>query len=96
MLGHIFSVIKQRVEAGQAVNPPALSGELSADEMSLLVAIMQKPEDLSGSAAAMGDYINKIHSERERANTGAPDFASIIRQKQDNKYDYGKKRKNEG
>lgn len=96
VLGHIFSVIKQRVEAGQAVNPPALSGELSADEMSLLVAIMQKPEDLSGSAAAMGDYINKIHSERERANTGAPDFASIIRQKQDNKYDYGKKRKNEG
>lgn len=96
VLGHIFSVIKTRVEAGQTVNPPALSGELSADEMSLLVAIMQKPEDLSGSAAAMGDYINKIHAERESMSTGAPDFASIIRQKQDNKYDYGKKRKNEG
>lgn len=96
VLGHIYSVIKTRVEAGQTVNPPALSGELSADEMSLLVSIMQKPEDLSGSAAAMADYINKIHAERERANTGAPDFASIIRQKQDNKYDYAKKRKNEG
>lgn len=96
VLGHIFSVIKSRVEAGQTVNPPALSGELSTDEMSLLVAIMQKPEDLSGSAAAMGDYIKKIHAERERLSTGTPDFASIIRQKQDNKYDYGKKRKNEG
>ncbi len=96
VLGHIFSVIKTRVEAGQTVNPPALSGELSADEMSLLVAIMQKPEDLSGSAAAMGDYIKKIHAERESESTGAPDFASIIRQKQDNKYDYAKKRKNEG
>ena len=96
VLGHIFSVIKARIEGGRAVNPPALSGELSADEMNLLVAIMQKPEDISGSAAAMADYIKKIHSERERANTGAPDFDSLIRQKQDNKYDFGKNRKNEG
>ena len=96
VLGHIFSVIKARIESGRAVNPPALSGELSADEMNLLVAIMQKPEDLAGSAAAMADYIKKIHAERERENTGAPDFASLIRQKQDNKYDFAKNRKNEG
>lgn len=95
VLAHIFAAIKARLENGQAVSAPSLSGELTADEMSLLVSILQKPEALAGSTSAMADYIKKIHAEKE-SSAATLNFASIIQQKRNNNYDSAKKRKNEG
>ncbi len=68
-LGHIYSVILTRLRAGGAMSTTALSGELTGEEMSLLVSLLQKPEVLKNSAQALQDYINRIHSGKAGASS---------------------------
>ena len=67
VLRHIYSVVRERLAAHKEVTPNALGGELSAEEISLLVRIQQKPEALSGSSRALADYINRIRARRSEA-----------------------------
>ena len=75
-LGHIYSVIRGRLNKGGAMNTAALSGELTGEEMSLLVSLLQKPEALKNGAQALQDYINRIHSRKETA-AGAEDIMAL-------------------
>ena len=67
-LSRIYSVLRQKITDGDAVNIASLSGELSQEEMNLLVTILQKPEVLSNSRRAMQDYITRIREQYERGS----------------------------
>ena len=90
VLRHIYSVICGMLGEHRAVSPATLAGEFSAEEMSLFVAITQKPENLSDSRQTMADYVKRIKTEKEQ-RSGKPDFNAIIRAKQNTAYDMAKK-----
>ena len=60
-----------------------LGGELSLNEMSLLVGILQKPEFLSRGGRALRDYIKRIRERKELAagETDLRELASRLRER---------------
>ena len=64
-LGHIYSVIREKAERGESVSTAMLSEELSSEEMSLLVSILQRPQNLASGSQALRDYIDKIREQKE-------------------------------
>jgi len=64
-LGRIYSVIRDKLERGDAVNTATLGAELSGEEMNLLVRVIQKPEVLNRSDQALQDYIRKIQEHKD-------------------------------
>ena len=64
-LANIYSLIREKIASGGSISTATLSATLSAEEMSLLVRIIQKPEVLSGSRRAMLDYIQRMRERRE-------------------------------
>ena len=83
-LGKIYDILCKRIRNGDAVSVDLLSGELTGDEMSLLVSVLQKPENLSSSSRAAADYIAKIQKRKER-RTGATDLRNLARQLREEK-----------
>ena len=69
-LGKIYALVRERIARGEGVDPNLLGQELSADEMSLLVRIMQKPEILSRGDQALRDYIKKIQEQKDARQQG--------------------------
>ena len=78
-LGHIYAILRKRIENGQTVSTDHLAGELNGDELGLLVAILQKPEKLSRSRQSISDYINKIE-ERKQQRDGGTDLMALREQ----------------
>jgi len=83
-LGHIYSCICRRLKSGETVSTATLGGELTAQEMSLLVSLLQKPEVLSRSQQSMSDYIRKIHDRRGRAEESS-DLRALAEKLRDRK-----------
>ena len=69
-LGKIYRIIRGRVERGESVDANLLGQDLSADELSLLVRIQQKPEILSRGEQALRDYIKKIEERKDARQQG--------------------------
>ncbi len=92
VLAGIFNRLCDILRAGQGVSTTTLSAVLSAEEMSLLVGIIQKPERLSNAKATLGDYTQRIKSEHARQNAGL-DYAAIAAQKRSTVYDNRKNKK---
>ena len=69
-LGRIYGILRGKIERGETVNTATLGGELSGDEMSLLVRVLQKPELLSRGEQALADYIRKIQEHKESRREG--------------------------
>ncbi len=70
ILGKIYGVVRRRIENGESMNTDLLAGELSSEELSLLVGILQKPEVLSKSRQSIADYIGKIKDRKELRDGG--------------------------
>ena len=91
-LGRIYSVLREKIKSGDHIDVSTLSAELSAEEMSLLVSIQQKPEDLSKAAGTLRDYIGKMRDRTPK--DGKVDIMAVLearRQKETDKRDkYGK------
>jgi DNA primase len=68
-LGRIYGILRSRIENKQTVSAAALSGELEGEEMSQLVRITQKPEELSGAKKSLQDYITVIRTEKLKNTT---------------------------
>ena len=64
-LARIYEILCRRIREGSSADADALAGELSGDEMSLLVSILQKPEALSRSRQSLADYIAKIRERKD-------------------------------
>ena len=78
-LGRIYAALCKRIREGRSVSTDVLAGELSADELGLLVAILQKPEILSRSKQSIADYIEKIN-ERKQLRSGGVDLMALREQ----------------
>jgi DNA primase len=80
-LRHIYSALRGRLERGEAVSTAVLGEALSGPEMSLLVRILQKPEQLSRSGETLQDYIKIIQEQKElrEQKNAPPDFQAIIK-----------------
>ena len=64
LLGRVYALLRRRAEEGKSLQPAALSDSLSAEEMSHLTGLLQRPESLANSRQALRDYINIIQTER--------------------------------
>ncbi len=71
-LGRMYDAVTARIRQGRSVSTAALAEQFSPEEMALLAKILQRDDEIPAAAAekAMGDYINKIRSERDRASAG--------------------------
>lgn len=63
-LASIYRVLLGKRRNGENVSINSLSSSLAAEEMSLFVSILQKPEQLSSSQCTMLDYIHRLEEER--------------------------------
>ena len=84
-LRHIYSALRGRLDRGESVSTAGLGEVLSGPEMSLLVGILQRPEQLSRSEETLQDYIKIIQEQkdlREQKNA-PPDFQAIIKLKRE-------------
>ena len=63
VLARIYALLCQRHREGRSTQLAALTGALTADEMSHLVRVMDQPEALAHSSQALRDYIEN-HSDR--------------------------------
>ena len=70
VLGKIYETLCARIRNGDAVSADTLAGVLERDELSLLVALLQKPELLSKSRQSIADYIAKIRDRKEHREGG--------------------------
>ena len=65
-LGHIYSVLRDKIDRGETPSTATLGGELAGQEMSLLVSLLQKPELLSRGDRTLADYIKRIRERKEQ------------------------------
>ena len=76
VLAHIFTVLRDKLRRGETLSTATLGGELSGPEMSLLVQLLQKPEQLKRGETALRDYITRIRDRRELAD-GQKDLRAL-------------------
>ena len=65
MLAHLYAVVRDKARRGDGLSAATLGGELSGQEMSLLVQLLLKPERLSNGERALSDYIAKMREARD-------------------------------
>ena len=78
-LGHLYSLLLERIHSNRAINTTVLSEVLSPSEMNLLVSILNKPENLSHAKSTLQDYIQTIKQQQELSRN-APDLRSLADQ----------------
>ena len=76
VLGKIFDLLRARLDAGEMPQIPALAGDLTGEEMSVLTRIDQAPESAANSRRALSDYIRIIREEK-RTRTPGGEFAAL-------------------
>ena len=93
LLGRIYTALWQRRQNGGSGSIAFLSGELTADEMSHLTTLLQKPESTAGARQALTDYIRIIREERDkRLGAAGTDPLAAAMDKFKDKRGYGGKR----
>jgi DNA primase len=93
LLGKIYTQLWQRRQNGSSGSIAFLSGELTADEMSHLTTLLQKPESTAGAQQALTDYIRIIREERDkRLGAAGKDPLAAAMDKFKEKKGYGGKR----
>lgn len=71
LLGKVFDLIRDRHADGRAVNLGGLANTLTAEEMSHLARVTDKPENLGYAQRALSDYIAIIRMERLKRQEGS-------------------------
>ena len=86
-LSKVYGLIKQRYSDGRDISPALLLSDLPQGEASQLTVIMQKPEKLSDSHVSLKAYIDRIQTEKLKAN--ALSDLTAITQRYKEKKGYG-------
>ncbi|MCD8004111.1 MAG: DNA primase [Oscillospiraceae bacterium] len=79
-LSKLFRLLKERWQAGEAVAIPALSADLSTEEMSRLVQLAQAPETGQQKEKALADYIERVRSEAAKQRSSGYDRLLAVRE----------------
>ena len=75
-LGHMYALILARIREHRAVNTTVLSEELTAEEMNLLIRLLNKPEVLPHASEILQDYVRVIKKQQEAAEP-SPDLRQL-------------------
>lgn len=70
VLGKAFSFLWNCREAGQPLSPALLSSVLTAEEMSHITGVLQRPESTSHAKQALDDYLSIVLSEWNKRSGG--------------------------
>ena len=90
VLAKIYALLRQRHREGRSTQLAALTGELTPEEMSHLVNVMDQPASLANSGQALRDYIEIIETEAlKRGGGGASDPLLAAREKFRERKAYG-------
>ena len=89
VLAKIYGLLRQRHREGRSLQLAALTGELTSEEMSCLVEIMDQPQVLSNSEQALKDYIEIIETEALKRGGSEQDPLLAAREKFREKKAYG-------
>lgn len=90
LLAKVFTLLSERYAAGRGTQLSALAGDLTSEEMSHLVGVVNQPASLAYGAQAMRDYIEIIKSESaKRTGTAELDPLLAAREKFKEKKAYG-------
>ncbi len=79
-LSKLFRLLQERWRAGEAVTIPALSADLTAEEMSRLVQLTQAPETGQQKEKALADYIERIRSEAAKQHVNGVERLLAVRE----------------
>ena len=75
-LGKIYTLLLERIREHRAVNATVMSEQLSGEEMSLLIRLLEKPEALANAKETLQDYVRTIKKRRETVEP-APDLRQL-------------------
>ena len=90
LLGKIYRMLSERHREGRSTQLAALTGELTAEEMSHLAGVIDQPQVLANSGQAMEDYIQTIETEAlKRSGAAQVDPLLAAREKFREKKGYG-------
>ncbi|MCI2105725.1 MAG: DNA primase [Intestinimonas sp.] len=91
ILGRTFGLLKEHWKDGRTISLPALTGELTPEEMNHLAGILNQPENLANSETALRDYIEIVETEHtiQAGNGSGEDPLMAIREKYQEKKRYG-------
>ena len=89
LLAKVYVLLRQRKRQGLSLQLGALSGALSAEEMSHLTTILEQPESRSNSGQALRDYIEIIQTEAAKRGGSDQDPLLAARDKFREKKSYG-------
>ncbi|MCI8474288.1 MAG: DNA primase [Oscillospiraceae bacterium] len=76
-LGKAFRLLRDRHDRALSVQLPALAGEFTTEEMSLLVEATNQPESMANAGQAMRDYIKTIRTEAQQRQEGKDNDALL-------------------
>jgi hypothetical protein len=75
-LAKIFKILLERADNNRDIDEALIMAELESHEASQLIFILQKPESTSKSEEIIREYIEKIRTERFKADT--PDESTLL------------------
>ena len=90
LLGRLFAELWQQRAAGGKISLPLLAGSFTAEEISHLSSIIQKPESLKNAPQALHDYIAVIRKEAAKRRLGDMDPLAAATEKYKNSGHGGK------
>lgn len=61
-----YCIVKRRIQEGSSLTPASLCNELEPHEAQHMSAVLQKPERASEAQRTMGDYMEKLKTQRLR------------------------------
>lgn len=83
-LGKVYRLYRDRWKQGKEINAALLAQELTQEEMSQLMTVLQQPVTIANGPQALKDYINIIHTERLKQTVTSDELLLAFRDKKAN------------
>lgn len=83
-LGKVYRLYRDRWKQGKEINTALLAQELTQEEMSQLMTVLQQPVTIANGPQALKDYINIIHTERLKQTVASDELLLAFRDKKAN------------
>ncbi len=89
LLGRMYAALKAQADSGAPPSLGPLYEDFTAEEVSHLTQILQKPEDLSNGERALSDYIEIMHESSAQTQDLSPEALLSVAEKLKQKKGYG-------
>ena len=84
-LAAIYRVLREKIQRHETVSAAGLTEYLTQGQMSLLVKLLQKPEQLANGERALADYIEKLREQQQERRGESGDLRQLAQQLRERK-----------